>query len=100
VALLGGATDNRWWNQLRADTLGQSVRIPTTPSAAVGAAIIAASGVSGESLAEHANRMVSYSAELEPDPRAVDDRRNAARELAAELEAAGWRQANAVSVTP
>jgi D-ribulokinase len=98
VALLGGASGNRWWSQLRADTLERSVRVPTTPSAAVGAAIIAASGVTGEDLASHANHMVSYSAELEPDARAVEIRREAAATLAAELCALGWRIPGDVAV--
>ena len=47
VSLSGGATSNQWWNQLRSDILRRSVSVSPSSGAAKGAAIIAASAITG-----------------------------------------------------
>lgn len=65
VSLSGGATANTWWNQLRTDILGRPTLLPASVQGATGMAILAAAPA-GE-LAVTAERMVSISAEFQPD---------------------------------
>ncbi|HEU0316095.1 MAG TPA: FGGY-family carbohydrate kinase, partial [Solirubrobacteraceae bacterium] len=66
LSLSGGATANRYLNQLRADVLGRPVRVAEQGDSAFGMAILAASP--GHRLAEVAARMVRPGEQLDPDP--------------------------------
>lgn len=70
VSLGGGATANRWWNQLRSDVLGLPTRVPRFEGAARGAAIIAACAIDGRltELPDVAERMSATAARYEPAP--------------------------------
>jgi len=67
VVLTGGGARNRWWNQLRADALGVTVRVPEGTEAALGAAVLAASSTLGVRVA--ADALVRVHETLDPHPR-------------------------------
>nr|WP_240979640.1 FGGY family carbohydrate kinase [Streptomyces sp. HNM0574] len=67
LTFTGGGTRNAYWNQLRADMLGRTVRLPEAASSALGMAVLAASS-GGVPVAEAAAAMVRTGAELRPDP--------------------------------
>lgn len=66
VALTGGATGNRWWNQLRADALGRPTVTLTSAGAATGMAVLAAAEPG--QLTATAERMVTTAERYEVDP--------------------------------
>jgi sugar (pentulose or hexulose) kinase len=78
VATTGGATASGSWTRLRAAVLGVPIEVPSEPSAAYGAAVIAASTTHGGPL-EAGAAMVRIAARVEPEPGARD-RWNAAVE--------------------
>ncbi len=65
VTFSGGATSNRWWNQLRSDILGRTVLLTESVEAAVGMAVLAAAPM-GE-LTATAEAMVRIAETYEPD---------------------------------
>jgi sugar (pentulose or hexulose) kinase len=68
LSLTGGATQSRYWNQLRADILGQPVQLPDCPWPAFGMAVVAAAG--DGSITATAQRMVRVREVVEPRPAA------------------------------
>lgn len=68
VALTGGGSRNRLWNQLRCDVLGVGARIPANAEPALGMAVLAAAGSESEGpgLVERARAMVTLTEELVP----------------------------------
>ena len=66
--LAGGATRSRVWNRIRATALGVPVLIPANPISASGAALLAASVIRREELAETVHALLQPGAEVGPDP--------------------------------
>ncbi|MHB0857275.1 MAG: FGGY-family carbohydrate kinase [Anaerolineae bacterium] len=62
----GGGTHSVAGLQIRADVLWRRLLVPQTPSGAMGAAILAACGLTGETLTQTAERMVRYQRAVEP----------------------------------
>ncbi|MDQ6749426.1 MAG: FGGY family carbohydrate kinase [Actinomycetota bacterium] len=93
LSLTGGAARSRYWCQLRADVLGRAVRLVEHAEPALGMAVLAASAVEVQDLAEVASRMVRASEVIEPR----EDRAGRFREpyvrLVDELERRGWLDA-------
>jgi sugar (pentulose or hexulose) kinase len=88
LSLTGGATQSRYWCQLRADVLGRAVRLPEHPEPAFGMAVLAASR--GRSAVEmvHTREVIDPRADranrfLEPYLRFID-----------ELERRGWLESS------
>lgn len=96
VTLSGGATRNRWWNQLRADVLGRPTLLPEGVEAALGMAVLAAAP-RGQ-LAATAERMVHIVERYEPDPTTSDRHAEAYERLCAELVGRGWLDPAALPV--
>lgn len=67
----GGATHSRPWSQLRADILNRSLVRPEVTGGAMGAAIIAASGVWYDGLIPAARAMVRLVEQVDPRPALV-----------------------------
>lgn len=95
VALSGGASRNRWWNQLRTDVLGRETVAPESVQAAAGMAILAASGDRGLTLT--AERMVQIGERYDPDPARGDQLRPGYERLIDELANRGWLDADVAS---
>lgn len=69
LTFTGGGSRSAYWNQLRADILGRTVRIPRHSEPALGMAVLAAYGAgAAATLTEAAGRMVGLSHVLRPDP--------------------------------
>ena len=66
LSLTGGATRNRRWCQLRADSLGRPMRLPEQTESAFGMAILASAATGGEPVAAAARRMSATQAVFEP----------------------------------
>lgn len=62
----GGATKSSYWSQLRADVLSRNIHLPDSAEPALGAAVLAAAGVSGCTTAEMAGRMVRVTKTISP----------------------------------
>ena len=90
VSLTGGATRNRSWCQLRADILERSLRLPENAEAALGMAVLAASG--GRPLAQVARQMVRIREVIDPSPKAGARFREAYLCLVEEFTRRGWLQ--------
>jgi sugar (pentulose or hexulose) kinase len=90
LSLTGGATRNRAWCQLRADTLGRRVALPAQSEPAFGMAILAAAADGGELVADAAARMSRAREVLEPreSPRGHLDEQYG--RLVGELQRRGW----------
>ena len=88
LSLTGGGTRSRYWNQLRADVLGRSVRIPENAEAALGMAILAAS--EGRKVADVAAAMSRTREVIEPRPDHVARFRESYVKLVDELARRGW----------
>lgn len=88
VTVSGGATGNRWWNQLRADVLGRAVLLPDGVEAARGMAVLAAAPAGR--LAETAEAMVRIVEELPADPGAAQVHDEAYAHLCSSLVQRGW----------
>lgn len=68
----GGATKSSYWSQLRADVLSRNVHLPDSAEPALGAAVLAAAGVSGRPTAEIAGRMVRVTRTITPRTDYID----------------------------
>lgn len=66
--LAGGASRSAVWNRIRATVLDAVVTGPTAASSGVGAAVLAAVGLSGRPLAEVVAELVPDGPVLDPDP--------------------------------
>jgi sugar (pentulose or hexulose) kinase len=66
VSFTGGGSRNAWWNQLRCDLLGVTVRIPGNAEPSLGMAVLAAGAV-GHDVVGAAGRLVHVRRVLEPD---------------------------------
>jgi sugar (pentulose or hexulose) kinase len=91
LSLTGGATRNRAWCQLRADTLARPVRLPEHSDSAFGMAILAAAaGRGGVRVAAAAARMSRTREVIDPreSQRAHLDEQYA--RLVEELQRRGW----------
>ena len=88
VTFTGGATDNEWWNQVRADVLGRTVLVPESSDAAMGMAILAAAEPGA--LAGTAGRMVRIKHRLAPDAERGDALLPGYRRLVDALVQRGW----------
>ncbi len=62
----GGGTQSTAGLQIRADVMQRRLRVPEVPSGAMGAAILAARGISFRSLADAAAAMIRYRQVVEP----------------------------------
>ncbi|WP_296194404.1 FGGY-family carbohydrate kinase [uncultured Microbacterium sp.] len=85
----GGGTRSALWNRTRASALGRPVRIARTRDSGFGAAVLATTAITHESLADAASRLSRSDAVVDPDPdlaRVLADHYAALR---AELDAAG-----------
>ena len=91
VTVSGGATRNRWWNQMRADVLGRPVLPPQGVEAALGMAVLAAAP-SGR-LGATADAMVRIAEVLEPDRASRDAHDEAYARLCDGLVRRGWLDA-------
>lgn len=98
VTATGGATANRYWNQLRADVLGRTVLVPESAEAALGMAVLAAAPP-GE-LAATADRMVRIRDTYRPDAVRGARFEGAYRELLAALRGRGWLTGPATTPDP
>lgn len=72
VALTGGAARSRYWPQLQADVLGREVVVPAVTETALGVAVLAAAGATGEPLPEVAARMTRTERRYSPRPGAAE----------------------------
>jgi xylulokinase len=70
--LSGGGTRNRLWNELRAASLGVSVRIPKHGESGYGAAVLAAWAAGDEEFGEVVARFTGGGVVIDPDPLLVD----------------------------
>lgn len=90
LSLTGGATRNRAWCQLRADTLGRPVRLPEQSESAFGMAILAAAAAGGEPVAAAACRMSRTCAVIDPRESMRGHLGEQYARLLGELERRGW----------
>ena len=67
VYTTGGACRSALWLRIRAAILNRRLRVPKVVDAAMGSALVAASGDLG-SLSEAAGRMIQYEKTVDPDP--------------------------------
>lgn len=65
--LSGGASASTLWSTVRASALGRTVRVAESRDSGFGAAVLAASAVTGQTLALTAHRMAQAGTEIEPD---------------------------------
>lgn len=71
ISFTGGASHNRGWNQLRADTLNRAIRVPQSTESAKGMAILACAAVtdpSPQGLSTLSTDMVTTEYTMSPDP--------------------------------
>ncbi|MEW1720434.1 FGGY family carbohydrate kinase [Streptomyces sp. NPDC093109] len=87
VTFTGGATRSGYWNQLRADILGRTARVPAHTDSALGMAVLAARGVTGGSAPRG---MVRIRTVLEPRPRVGARFAGPFATLVDALETRGW----------
>jgi sugar (pentulose or hexulose) kinase len=95
ISFTGGGSRNTWWNQLRCDLLGTTVRIPASAEAAVGMAVLAAGAhgadtSDGADVVTAAGRMVHTRAVLHPDPRRGAELGAGYADFVAALTDRGW----------
>jgi sugar (pentulose or hexulose) kinase len=91
VTFSGGATRNRYWNQLRADVLGRPVLLTESAEASLGMAVLAAAPTG--QLGRTAESMVRVVERLEPDPARGARLEDAYRRFVDALVARGWLDA-------
>ncbi|MEV6671764.1 FGGY family carbohydrate kinase [Streptomyces sp. NPDC051162] len=89
LTLTGGGTRNPYWNRLRADVLGRTVRLPLQAESAVGMAVLAATSA-GATLQEAIARMVRAGEEITPDPARTAHHTSAYLRFVDELARRGW----------
>jgi D-ribulokinase len=92
LSLTGGASQNRYWSQLRADVLDRPVELPENAESALGMAVLAASA--GRSTADAAAEMVRVREVIEPRRDRVERFREPYARLLGELEERGWLDAS------
>ncbi len=92
LLLTGGGAKSREWCQLRADILGRPVRLPENAEAALGMAVLAASG--GRDIAGTAAAMVRIRETLDPQPERTREFREPYLRLVEELARRGWLPAH------
>lgn len=92
ITFTGGATRNRWWNQLRCDLLGVPVLLPENPEPALGMAVLAAGAADGD-IPGAARRLVRVRETLEPDPIRTADMTPAYKSFVDSLVQRGWLDA-------
>ncbi len=90
LTFTGGAARSPYWNQLRADILGRPARVPEQTEPALGMAALAAHGVTGEPLADVAERMVRIRTTLRPNPERTALFAEPYARLIDELTQRGW----------
>lgn len=86
--LSGGASGSPVWNRIRATVLGETVEVPATRTSAHGAAVLAAYGALGGSLADTCAALTRADASVDPiatEESALDDRYRAFTGKLAEL---------------
>jgi len=88
VVFSGGATRNRYWTQLRADTLGRPVRLAANAEPALGMAVVAAARQRG--LTAASAEMVRIARTVEPRASAIGRFDHGYAALVARLRARGW----------
>lgn len=93
----GGGSSSALWNTLRATVLGATIHRPESHNSAFGAALIAATALSGETLAGICARMVITNASFDPDPTQTDALEANYRRFIAELSNRGYLGAAANS---
>jgi D-ribulokinase len=91
VSLSGGASRNRWWNQLRTDVLGRPTVVPASVEAAAGMAVLAAAPPGA--LAPTAKRMIQVQDTYQPSPERAEAVRDGYRRLVEALADRGWLDA-------
>ncbi|AXG76495.1 FGGY-family carbohydrate kinase [Streptomyces paludis] len=87
VTFTGGATRSGYWNQLRADILGRTARVPAYTDSALGMAVLAARGVRGGA---PPRSMVRVRTVLEPRSRVGARFAGPFTTLVDALESRGW----------
>ncbi|MES5821094.1 FGGY-family carbohydrate kinase [Streptomyces sp. RG80] len=90
LTFTGGGARSPYWNQLRADVLGRPARVPEQTEPALGMAALAAHGVTGEALADVAERMVRVRTVVAPRPARTAVFAEPYARLVDELAARGW----------
>jgi sugar (pentulose or hexulose) kinase len=88
ISFTGGATRSELWTQLRADVLGRVARVPTSPEASVGVAIVAAAGLG--SVTAMSEKMVRIKKVVEPRPSLTERYQTGYVMLVDELERRGY----------
>jgi sugar (pentulose or hexulose) kinase len=88
ISFTGGATRSELWTQLRADVLGRAARVPSSPDASVGVAIVAAAGRG--SVTATSERMVRIKKVVEPRPSLTGRYQTTYVMLVDELERRGY----------
>jgi len=89
--LAGGASSSAVWNGIRASVLQRSVVVPTNRSSAFGAAILAAIGVSDESMLELVGRLAGAATVVDPVDMIVEPLAERYAIFAAQLARTGQR---------
>ena len=97
LTFTGGATRSRYWCQLRADILGQPVRLPENAEPALGMAVLAASNSKARNGSERrvsdvAREMIRIREVIAPRPDRVARFREPYLRLLEELARRGWIQ--------
>lgn len=95
VATAGGASRSQVWNRIRATVLGLPLNVPTTPTSAFGAALLAASGTLYANLATASAAMVSGQRQVDPEPMEQAAMTESYARFLAELRDRGWIAARA-----
>lgn len=91
LTFTGGGSRSAYWNQLRADILGRTVRIPRHSEPALGMAVLAAYGAgAAPTLEEAAGRMIGLGHVLRPDPARTARFLAPYLRMVDELERRGW----------
>ncbi|MEU9913066.1 FGGY-family carbohydrate kinase [Streptomyces sp. NPDC051001] len=90
LAFTGGGARSPYWSQLRADVLGRPARIPEQTEPALGMAVLAAHGVTGEALPDLAESMVRIRTVVAPRPGRTALFAEPYARLVTELTTRGW----------
>lgn len=88
LSLTGGGARSGYWCQLRADTLGQPVRVPRDSDPAAGMALLARAGRT--SLADAAGELAREQVSYEPDPAAYGVLTDGYLAMVDALRGRGW----------
>ncbi|MGH9138182.1 MAG: FGGY-family carbohydrate kinase [Acidimicrobiales bacterium] len=95
ITFTGGGTRTAWWNQLRSDVLGRSVRLRSNTEGATGMAVLAAAAVGrsdppSRRLPVAASRLLDAGSTIEPRPDQAERHEHAYRRFLSMLERAGY----------